>query len=109
MGIFSKRNRPEPAPPSRMERVREHQRQAEDLLARSAKTGRLEAETRLATIATAHATLAVSYLLSPEDGGQTIVPAGSLGSQAPSEPPSEVQAVHRTSSDRGLYDEYRAT
>ena len=114
MGIFSKSKKPESTPLTRMDRVRDHQRIAEDLLARSAKGGRLEAETRWATLATAHATLAVSYLLSPENGSSQAVPASSVESatlpdQALSEPPSEVHTVHRISSDRGLYDEQRPT
>lgn len=50
----------------RLERIAAHQRAAEDLLARAGKAGRLEAETRLATMATAHATLAVSYQMSTD-------------------------------------------
>jgi hypothetical protein len=109
VGLFSKSKKPEPVLLSRMERVREHQRQAEDLLARSAKGGRLEAETRLATMANAHATLAVSYLLSPEDRASESVPASSFGSQAPADPATEGHAIHRTSSDLGLYEEHRTT
>jgi hypothetical protein len=43
-----------------------HQQMAEDLLRRSERAGLFDVlmETRLATIANAHATLAVSYLLS---------------------------------------------
>jgi hypothetical protein len=44
-----------------------HQKAAENLLKRAGKAGRLEAETRLATMATAHATLAVSCQLAPPD------------------------------------------
>jgi hypothetical protein len=109
VGIFSKRNKLESVPATRMERVREHQRLAEDLLARSTRAGRQEAEARWATMATAHATLAVSYLLSPEDGSPEAVPADRFKSQAPSERLSEAPTVHRTSSDRGLYDEERTT
>jgi hypothetical protein len=109
VGIFSKSNKPEPMPLSRMDRARAHQRQAEDLLARSGKAGRGEGETRWATIATAHATLAISYLLSPEDGSPKADSSDGFGGQAPSEPASDIRTVHRTSSDRGLYDEHRAT
>jgi hypothetical protein len=109
MGIFGKSNKPEPVPLSRIERVRAHQRQAEDLLARSAKAGRAEAETRWATLATAHATLAISYLLSVDDGPTNGATPGTLGSQMASEPPGDTRTVQRTSSDRGLYDEHRAT
>jgi hypothetical protein len=53
------------APVTTEQLIARHQSLAEQLLQRAAKGGRLEAETRLATMATAHATLAVSYLLSP--------------------------------------------
>jgi hypothetical protein len=112
VGIFSRSKKPESVPLTRLDRVREHQRLAEDLLARSAKGGRLEADTRWATMATAHATLAVSYLLWPEEGSPTAGPASSFGNPArpaepPSEPLNEVHTVHRISSDRGLYEEER--
>jgi hypothetical protein len=50
----------------RLGRALLHQRTAEDLLLRSERAGFFDVimETRLATIANAHATLAVSYLLS---------------------------------------------
>jgi hypothetical protein len=38
-----------------------HQKAAENLLKRSGKAGRVEVHVQLATMATAHATLAVSY------------------------------------------------
>jgi hypothetical protein len=45
------------------ERIARHQRLAEDLLARAEKPGRLDADTRLAIMAGAHASLAISYQL----------------------------------------------
>jgi hypothetical protein len=54
-------------PLSTAELITVHQKAAEDLLRRAGKGGRLEALTRLATMATAHATLAVSYQLTPPD------------------------------------------
>jgi len=43
------------------ELAEQHRATAEDLLRRAGKGGRLEAETRWATMATAHATLALYY------------------------------------------------
>ena len=43
------------------------QKAAENLLKRSGKAGRIEVQVQLATMATAHATLAVSYQLAPPD------------------------------------------
>ena len=54
-------------PLSTAELITIHQKAAEDLLLRSGRGGRLESLTRLATMATAHATLAVSYQLTPPD------------------------------------------
>ncbi len=44
-----------------------HQKAAENLLKRAGKAGRIEFHTQMATMATAHATLAVSYQLAPPD------------------------------------------
>jgi hypothetical protein len=63
---FGKRKVREPVvPPTVPELIALHQEMAEHLLGRAGKAGRIEAETRLATMATAHATLAVSYQLAP--------------------------------------------
>jgi hypothetical protein len=64
---FGKKKAPPVTPLTTAELIAVHQKAAEDLLARAGKGGRLEAETRLATMATAHATLAVSYQLAPPD------------------------------------------
>jgi hypothetical protein len=58
-----------PLPDDRVGRALVHQQMAEDLLRRSERAGFFDVltETRLATIATAHATLALSYLASPSD------------------------------------------
>ena len=50
------------------ELIERHQQLAEAQLARANRAGRLEAQTVFATRATAHATLAVSYLLAPPPG-----------------------------------------
>jgi hypothetical protein len=50
-------------PLSTVEKIERHQRLAEDLLDRASKPGRLEADTRLAVLASAHASLAISYQL----------------------------------------------
>lgn len=63
---FGKKKAPV-TPLTTAELISVHQKAAEALLARAGKAGRLEAETRLATMATAHATLAVSYQLAPPD------------------------------------------
>jgi hypothetical protein len=47
-----------------------HQQKAENLLQRAGKSGRLESLTRLAAMATAHATLAVSYQLAPPEADE---------------------------------------
>lgn len=62
---FGKKTKGPVVPLTTEQLIARHQKLAEDLLARAGKAGRLDAETRLATMATAHATLAVSYLLSP--------------------------------------------
>ena len=50
------------APPeTRAQAVARHRAAAEELLRRAGKGGRLEAETGFATMAAAHATLALSY------------------------------------------------
>jgi hypothetical protein len=45
------------------EKIARHQRLAEDLLDQAAKPGRLDADARLAIMAGAHASLAISYQL----------------------------------------------
>ena len=62
---FGRKKRPPSRPLTNEELIARHQALAEEFLRRSAKGGRLEAETRYATMATAHATLAVSYQLAP--------------------------------------------
>jgi hypothetical protein len=64
---FGKRTKGPVTPLTNAELIALHQQSAENLLKRAGKGGRLEAETRLATMATAHATLAVSYRLAPPD------------------------------------------
>jgi hypothetical protein len=68
MARVSKTSR-KPFPADRMGRARAHQQIAEDLLQRSERAGFFDVltETRLATIATAHAALALSYLMSPAE------------------------------------------
>ena len=50
-------------PPTSAELSDRHRAMAEELLARAAKADHRDAETRLAAMATAHATLATSYLV----------------------------------------------
>jgi hypothetical protein len=52
-------------PPTNEERIIKHRRAAEDLLVRAAKAGRFEDVTRLASMATAHAVLALTYIQQP--------------------------------------------
>lgn len=57
---FGKRTqRAAPVPLTAEQRVARHEAAAEDLLVRAGKAGRVEAETRLAAMATAHAVLAL--------------------------------------------------
>jgi hypothetical protein len=67
-GKFSKLPK-RPLPDDRIGRALFHQQIAEDLLHRSERAGFFDVltETRLATIATAHATLALSYLAAPSE------------------------------------------
>jgi hypothetical protein len=57
----------EVTPLTNAELIALHQKAAENLLKRSGKSGRIELHVQLATMATAHATLAVSYQLAPPD------------------------------------------
>lgn len=66
MAFGSKKKGPV-TPLSTAELIAAHQQKAENLLQRAGKAGRLESLTRLAAMATAHATLAVSYQLAPPD------------------------------------------
>ncbi|HUJ64318.1 MAG TPA: hypothetical protein VLX59_02200 [Acidimicrobiales bacterium] len=80
----------EPARPlTREELIARHRQLAEDHIARSAQAGRLEAETRHATMATAHAVLALSYQMDP--------PTAPPPPQPPEE--SEVEIGEPTSSE----------
>jgi hypothetical protein len=65
MAFGKKKGGAPPVPLTTEQLISRHQAAAEALLVRAGKGGRLDAETRFATMATAHATLAVSYLLSP--------------------------------------------
>ena len=73
--MLRKREPKQAAPPVTIQQlVSRHQELAEQHLTRSAKAGRLEAETRHATMATAHATLAVSYQLTIQAARDTAPP-----------------------------------
>jgi hypothetical protein len=68
MPIFNKKSAT-PAPrPSLAAIQRRHQQLAENHLDRAAKAGRLEAETRLATLGTGHAVMALLTYLQAKDG-----------------------------------------
>jgi hypothetical protein len=72
-----------PFPVDRMGRGLAHQQSAEDLLQRSERAGLFDLLTdkRLATIATAHATLALSYVMSSAElDAQSTTEASSAGS-----------------------------
>ena len=62
---FGRKKRPPSRPLTNEELIARRQTLAEEFLRRSAKGGRLEAETSFATMATAHTTLAVTYQLAP--------------------------------------------
>ena len=63
---FGKKKEPV-TPLTNAELIAAHQKAAEDLLKRAGKAGRIELHVQIATMATAHATLAVSYQLAPPD------------------------------------------
>lgn len=60
--MFGQKSQPQ-EPLTDAQQVAKHRAAAEELLHRAGKAGRLEAETRWAAMATAHATLALSYQL----------------------------------------------
>ena len=64
---FGKKKQQPITPLSNAELISLHQKAAENLLRRAGRAGRVEVRTQMATIATAHATLAVSYQLAPPD------------------------------------------
>lgn len=69
MPVFQKKPaKPAPPPPSLAAIQRRHQEIAEAELARAAKAGRLEAETRHATLGTGHAVLALLTYFQIKDG-----------------------------------------
>ena len=66
MPLFNQK--PQPAPPKLNELQRRHQAMAQDHLDRASKAGRLDAETRHATIGTGHAVMALLTYLQLRDG-----------------------------------------
>lgn len=64
---FGKKTKEPITPLTNAELISLHQKAAENLLKRSGRSGRIEAHVQLAAMATAHATLAVSYQLAPSD------------------------------------------
>jgi hypothetical protein len=84
---FGKKTEAAAPPPTLNAVLTQHQQLAEDLLRRAAKAGRIEEETRWATMATGHAVLALLTYMQWKD--KTIVPgtaeavARAAASQAP--------------------------
>ena len=63
MALFKQQPKAPPVPLTREQKIERHQRAAEEFLARAKKGGRIEEGAHKAAIATAHASLALSYQL----------------------------------------------